>query len=80
MLPVATDFCGIDPFHFGVFVCLNLVFGPVTPPVGAALFTAAALSGAKAERIAIHSLPYLEATLVILLLVVAFPGLVTAPL
>lgn len=78
LLPVATDVYGIDPFHFGVVVCLNLVLGLMTPPVGAALFTASALSGVKAERIAWLSLPYLAAMLAILLLITAFPVLVTA--
>ncbi len=78
LLPVATDVYGIDPFHFGVVICLNLVLGLMTPPVGAALFTASALSGVKAERIAWLSLPYLAAMLAVLLLIVVFPVLVTA--
>lgn len=78
LLPVATDVYGISPFHFGVVVCLNLVLGLLTPPVGSALFTASALSGVKAERIALLSLPYLLAMLAVLLLIVVFPTLVTA--
>ena len=29
---------GIDPVHMGIVICLNLVLGLITPPVGAVLF------------------------------------------
>lgn len=41
LLSVATNVYGIDPFQFGVIVCLNLTLGLLTPPVGTGLFTAA---------------------------------------
>ncbi|MFK4752934.1 TRAP transporter large permease [Oceanobacter antarcticus] len=78
LLPVATSVYGISPFHFGVVVCLTLVLGLLTPPVGSALFTASALSGVKAERIAWLLGPYLGAMLLVVLLLVFFPFLVTA--
>ncbi|MCB1754876.1 MAG: TRAP transporter large permease [Gammaproteobacteria bacterium] len=77
LLPVATDVYAIDPFHFGVIVCLTLVLGLLTPPVGSALFAAAALSGIRSERLAWLLLPYLLVMLCLLLLMIYIPGLVT---
>jgi len=48
--PVATKM-GIDPVHFGVVVCFNLVLGLITPPVGAVLFSICSISGLSLERL-----------------------------
>jgi TRAP-type C4-dicarboxylate transport system permease large subunit len=77
LLPVATDIYNVDPYHFGVIVCLTLVMGLLTPPVGSALFTASALSDVKAERIAVLLAPYLGVMLLVLLLLAMIPALVT---
>jgi tripartite ATP-independent transporter DctM subunit len=37
LLPIANQF-GIDPIHFGVVICVNLMIGNITPPVGMVLF------------------------------------------
>lgn len=37
LLPIALAY-GIDPVHFGIVVCLNLMIGNITPPVGMMLF------------------------------------------
>lgn len=75
LLPVATNIYHIDPFHFGVVLCLSLVLGLLTPPIGSALFVASSLSGVKAERIAVLSIPYLLATIAVIALIVLFPAL-----
>lgn len=77
LLPVATTVYHIDPFHFGVVLCLSLVIGLLTPPIGSALFVSASLSGLKAERIAWLALPYLLIALGVTLLVTFFPILAT---
>lgn len=77
LLPVAQDIYSIDPFHFGVVVCLTLVLGLLTPPVGSALFAASALSGIRSERLAWLLLPYLLAMLALLLAMVFIPGIAT---
>lgn len=74
-LPVATGVYGIDPFHFGVVVCLNLTLGLLTPPVGTGLFVASFMGQVKAERLAVLLLPFFLAVLVVLLLLVVFPVL-----
>ncbi|WP_027853251.1 TRAP transporter large permease [Marinobacterium litorale] len=77
LLPVATDVYDINPYHFGVVVCLSLVMGLLTPPVGSALFTASALSGVRAERIALLLAPYLGVMLLVLVILIVAPVLVT---
>jgi tripartite ATP-independent transporter DctM subunit len=80
LLPVATDVYGINPFHFGVVICLNLVLGLMTPPVGSALFTAAVMSNVRAERIARVVMPFLVIMAGVLVLLIVFPVLVTGAL
>ncbi len=68
---------GIDPVHFGVIVCLNLVIGLITPPVGAVLFSICGISGLSLERLSRGIwVPFLVAVAV-LLLVTFVPALST---
>lgn len=76
LLPVATGQYGIDPIHFGVVMGLTLVLGLLTPPVGTGLFIAAALSNVPIMRLARLLLPYILATLGVILLVVFIPAMV----
>lgn len=78
LLPVATQVYGINPYHFGVVMCINLTLGLLTPPVGAALYVASRVTGAKATEIMRPLLPFLFATLLILILLSWQPVLVTA--
>jgi len=50
LAPLA-DKMGIDPVHFGVIVCFNLVLGLITPPVGGVLFSICGTSGLSLERL-----------------------------
>lgn len=68
LLPIAQDVYGIDPFHFGVVVCINLVLGLLTPPVGAGLFISCAMTGVKPGDLFRALLPFLASTLVVLVL------------
>lgn len=74
-LPVAMQNYGIDPFQFGVIVCLNLTLGLLTPPVGTGLFTASLMTGIRAERIALLILPFLLSIAFVLVLLACFPVL-----
>ena len=75
LLPIATDVYGIDPIHFGVVVSINLVLGLVSPPVGIALFIAAAVTKMKPGEIFIWTIPYCLTTAVVLVLLSIFPTL-----
>jgi len=60
---------GIDPVHFGVVVCFNLVLGLITPPVGAVLFAIGSISGLSLERLSRGIwVPFLIAVGVLLLI------------
>jgi tripartite ATP-independent transporter DctM subunit len=80
LLPVAQSNYGIDPFHFGVVVCINLVMGILTPPVGAGLFISASLSKLPIGQIVKAVLPFLLATMAVLVLLSWQPALVTMAL
>lgn len=68
---------GIDPVHFGVIVCFNLVIGLITPPVGAVLFSICCISGLSLEKLSRSIwMPFLVAVAV-LLLVTFVPALST---
>lgn len=77
LLPIATGVYGIDPFHFGVVVVLNLVLGFMTPPVGLCLYVGAAVTGVRPSRLFVVTLPFFAVTVVILVLLSVFPVLST---
>jgi TRAP-type transport system large permease protein len=76
LLPVATAHYGIDPIQFGVVMGLTLVLGLLTPPVGTGLYIAASLSGVPILRLSRLLLPYIAATLIVILMVVFLPWMV----
>lgn len=75
LLPIATDIYGIDPVQFGVVVSINLVLGLVSPPVGIALFIAAAVTKMKPGQIFLWTIPYCLTTALVLVLLSIFPVL-----
>ncbi|MCC6007023.1 MAG: TRAP transporter large permease [Rhodobacteraceae bacterium] len=66
LLPIATVTYGIDPIHLGVVMCLNLVLGLLTPPVGAGLYIASAMSGAPPLAIFRQLAPFLLVATIVL--------------
>lgn len=78
LLPIATEVYGIDPVMFGVVVSINLVLGLVSPPVGIALFIAAAVSGVKPGEIFVWAIPYVVVTALVLVLLSIYPPLTLA--
>lgn len=78
LLPIAQQSYGVDPFHFGVVVSINLVLGLLTPPVGAGLYIASAAAGVKPGAIFKALAPFLAATLCALVLLSWRPEIVTA--
>ncbi len=77
LMPIAVDVFGIDPYHFGVVVCINLVLGLLTPPVGAGLYVAASMAQVSPMAVFRALLPFLGSTLAVLVLLSWQPGLVT---
>ncbi|HEY0214085.1 MAG TPA: TRAP transporter large permease [Paenirhodobacter sp.] len=70
--PLAAHY-GIDPVHLGLVISINLSLGLLTPPVGAALFAAANLSGLSPGRVAQGLMPYLTAAFGVLLVISLWP-------
>ncbi|MHB8770352.1 MAG: TRAP transporter large permease [Syntrophales bacterium] len=50
LVPIAAA-AGIDPVHLGIVVCLNLVLGLITPPVGAVLFAVCGIANLSLARL-----------------------------
>ena len=69
---------GVDPLHFGVILVLNLVIGLTTPPVGVCLFIACAIGDIRLEQITRAILPFLVASITVLLVVTYWESLVMA--
>jgi C4-dicarboxylate transporter DctM subunit len=67
---------GVDPLHFGVIIVLNLVIGLTTPPVGVCLFIACAIGEIKLEQITKAILPFLLASITVLLVVTYWESLI----
>jgi tripartite ATP-independent transporter DctM subunit len=76
LYPLATGM-GIDPIHFGVVMCVNLMIGVATPPIGVCLFVMSHISGLKVETLMQAVLPFLAPMLLVLFLVSYFPYLTT---
>lgn len=78
LLPIAMNDYDISPYQFGVVMCLNLVLGLLTPPVGVGLYIASSMSGTTPGRILKSLWPFLLAVSAILILLSRFPAISTA--
>jgi TRAP-type C4-dicarboxylate transport system permease large subunit len=74
-VPILPAF-GIDPIHFGVVICLNVVIGILTPPVGSGLFLATSIGQVKLEAFVKAVLPFVAVSVLVLLLITYIPDLV----
>lgn len=72
MLPIIKQI-GVDPVVFGVFMTINLAIGMATPPVGLDLFVACNISGVSLNEISQKVLPFILASIIVLLLVTYIP-------
>lgn len=73
LLPLVTSI-GMDPIQFGVLMTVNFAIGFVTPPVGANLSVASAISGEPIHIIAKESIPFIIAMLLCLAFVTYMPS------
>jgi C4-dicarboxylate transporter DctM subunit len=73
LLPVAVR-AGVDPTLFGIIMCLNLVIGMATPPVGVALFLAAEIGRVRIERLVAAIWPLLLVQIAVLLFITYVPA------
>lgn len=75
LLPIAMGSYDISPYQFGVVICLNLVLGLLTPPVGIGLYITSAMSDTRPGVILKALWPFLAAVGIILVLLSYFPQL-----
>lgn len=74
LLPIAMGF-GVNPYHFGIIMVVNLAIGFVTPPVGANLYVASGISGLDVVYIARKAMPFIIVFLAALLLITFVPNI-----
>ncbi len=74
LLPVALSL-GLTPVHFGMIMCINLIVGLVTPPVGVALFTTCLSTKTPLEKVVGPIWKWVGVAFVVLMLVTFIPAL-----
>lgn len=77
-LPLALK-AHIDPIYFGFMFVFTGCLGLITPPVGTVLNVAAGVGGVKMESVVKGVAPFLLIYALLLVLLVAFPQIVIAP-
>lgn len=68
---------GVDPLQFGVIMIMCSMLGLLTPPVGMVLFAVSSVAQISVGRLSRALVPYLIGLALVLLLVVAVPGVST---
>lgn len=74
ILPVV-KVIGVDPLWFGVYLVIMVELAQITPPVGFNLFVIQSLTGEDLFHIARYALPFMGVLLLMVVLLVAFPGM-----
>jgi TRAP-type C4-dicarboxylate transport system permease large subunit len=72
LVPVAT-MAGIDPVHLGIVITLNITIALITPPMGACVFVAAAVSDLEIIEMFKSIWPFVLLAIGVLLLLILFP-------
>ena len=76
VLPLVTQ-AGFDLLWFGVFIIMVVETAQITPPLGFNLFVIQGLTGLNIGRVAVSAIPFFLLLLVGIVLITAFPELVT---
>ncbi|HDQ13802.1 MAG TPA: TRAP transporter large permease [Sediminispirochaeta sp.] len=69
---------GIDPFHFGIVMVLNITIALITPPMGACVFIASAVGKVDLGDLFKHIWPFVAVALAVQVLIILFPFFTTA--
>jgi tripartite ATP-independent transporter DctM subunit len=72
LLPAAVH-AGVDPKLFGIVMCINLVIGLATPPVGMALYLASEIGKVRLELLIARIWPLLLVEIAVLLFITYVP-------
>ena len=74
LLPVLKNF-GMDPVNIGVLMCMNLIMGQITPPVGSCLYLASGISKLSIDKIGKALIPFYVIAFIVLILVSYIPAI-----
>ena len=77
VLPLLNN-AGFDPIHAGVCIIIIAMIGNITPPVGVVLMTTCSLQHLSIERVSRRLIPWIVLLMAEVVVLWAFPGLVTA--
>lgn len=77
MLVPLMNAVGLDPIHAGICIIIIAMIGNITPPVGVVLMTTCSLQHLSMERISKTLVPWLILLMVYVIVLWAFPPLVT---
>jgi len=64
---------GLDLIHAGIFSCMNLTMGVITPPVGCCLFAASVISKESYDKVVVAILPFVAINMAVTLLMTYVP-------
>jgi len=67
---------GFDPVHFGILMMTLVTLGSMTPPVGVAMYTVCSLLDCKIEDYVREALPFIGAIVLLVMVLLFFPGVV----
>ncbi|WP_108661748.1 TRAP transporter large permease [Acuticoccus kandeliae] len=70
---------GIDPVYFAVIFMIAGAVGLLTPPIGSVLNVVAGVSRISLPKVIVGIWPFIVAQVMVLLLLIIFPQIVTAP-
>lgn len=76
LLPVIST-VGVDPLHFGIVMCVNLIIGMLTPPVGVTLFTVAQVTKVPSNVLVKQIWPWIGVSVLVLIIITYVPAIVT---
>ena len=75
-MPIISAF-GFSPIWFGIYIVLLIQIANITPPVGFNLFLISGITPYSVVQIAKWSFPFLLLMLAFIILVIAFPSIIT---
>jgi tripartite ATP-independent transporter DctM subunit len=76
LAPIAALY-NIDPLHFGIIFCVNLILGMNTPPVGSGLFIGSSIGHVPIEDLIREITPFIIMQGFVILIITYVPALTT---
>lgn len=74
-LPIATQYYGIHPVHFGIMMVFNMCIAVISPPSAPVLFVGARVAGLKVEDVIKPLMPFFLSLIAMLLVIQFVPEL-----